>query len=241
MERMIARIGWWLFALAALYTLVGTIGNRIASHSYIIPLTLEPGHSAQVNVLRLHPDYVDLELWHAYAQGQERPELGRYSHEERAQGYYVDDPGQPVILQVSTSTESVVYEAGPRTGRGAHTISRGMRPQAPDDDPKLFGGPTQPAPATLPRGRSTVTFSVLQVGPALRGERVELHLEPPLGVKSTSASYQWLWIFFFWPVIVAGLALWALGLAYMSWHVRDLPPRIPRSKPGRQEKPGVGR
>ena len=236
-ERMIACIGWWLFALAALLTLVGTAGNLIASHSYIVPLTLKPGYSTHVDVFHLQSDYVDLDLWHTYEKDQERPELGTYSHEKRPQGYYVDDPGQPVIIQVSTAIDTVIYEAGPQAGRGSLHITRRMTPQAPDDNPKLFGGPDQPKQATLPRGRSALSFTVLQAGPALLGEEVQLHLEPPLTFKYTSSSYEWLWMFYFWPVFVAGLVLWALGLAYMSWHVRDLPPPIPRMKNGRKEKP----
>ena len=50
---------YWLVAVcsAALLTLVGTAGNLIASHSYIVPLTLKPGYSPHEDVLRLQPDY----------------------------------------------------------------------------------------------------------------------------------------------------------------------------------------
>lgn len=163
-------------------------------------------------VFRLKHNSVRLAVWHAYQGNGQRPELGRYSHMIVNGSWYVEDPGEPVIVQVTTALDTEVYEANPRSGRGAYTISRGLIPEAPDGDPHLLAGPLQPAAARLPAGRSTLRYAVLHAGPSLQGETVKIMLEPTLGFKVSSSRYDMLWLFFFWPVLAIALAVYGLLL-----------------------------
>lgn len=230
MQRKIIMAGWWLFALAVLCLVMGIVANRIASHSYITPLVLTPGQTVEVPVLRLERGSARLVVWHAYQGDDQRPELGNYSHEMVNGSWYVKDPGEPVIVQVTTALDTVVYEAEPRSGRGAHTISRDLTPQAPDGDPHLLQGPQQPDAARLPAGRSALRYSVLDAGPSLQGERVEIMLEPMLGFKSSASRYDFLWLFFFWPLPAIALAV--LGVLWALLHWRVLVQSRPAPDPG---------
>lgn len=219
MQRRIIIAGWWLFGLAMLCLVAGIVAQRISSHAYITPLALTAGQTVEVPVLRLEPGSVRLMAWHAYQGDDQRPELGSYSHEIVNGSWYVKDPGEPLIVQVATALGSVVYEAEPRGGRGAHIISRDLTPQAPDGDPHLLQGPLQPDAARLPAGRSTVRYTVLDVGPTLQGETVEIVLEPMLGFKSSASRYDFLWLFFFWPLPAIALAVLGVLWALLHWRV----------------------
>ena len=220
MQRKIIIAGWWLFALAVLCLVMGIVANRIASHFYITPLVLTPGQTVEVSVLRLEPGSARLVVWHAYQGDDQRPELGSYSHEMVNGSWYVKYPGEPVIVQVTTALDTVVYEAAPRSGRSAHTLSRVLIPQPPDGDPHLLQGPQQPDAARLPAGRSTVRYTVLHAGPTLQGETVKIMLKPVLGFKvGESSRYDFLWLFFLWPVAAIALAVLGLLWAFLHWRV----------------------
>lgn len=230
MQRRTIIAGWWLFGLAVLCLVAGIVAQRISSHAYITPLALTAGQTVEVPVLRLEPGSVRLVVWHAYQGDDQRPELGQYSHTMVDGVWHVEDPGQPVIVQVTTALDTVVYEATPPIGRGGKTMSRRLIPQTPDGNPHLFAGPQQPDAARLPAGRSTLRYTVLHAGPSLQGERVEILLEPMLGFKSSASRYDFLWLFFFWPLPAIALAVLGVLWALLHWRV------LVRSRP----KPDAG-
>ena len=83
----------------------------------------------------------------------------------------------------------------------------------------------------LPRGRSWLRVTVLEVDPALAGQPADIELQPPLDLlKLTDLDHLWLWPFFFWKMaalflLIPGAALAVFTLALRRWQRRaSVPP-----------------
>lgn len=80
----------------------------------------------------------------------------------------------------------------------------------------------------LPRGRSWLRVTVLEVEPALAGRAASVELQPPLDLlKLTDLDYVWLWPFFFWKVaalflLIPGVALAVFTITLRRWRHRAL-------------------
>jgi hypothetical protein len=83
----------------------------------------------------------------------------------------------------------------------------------------------------LPRGRSWLRVTVLEVDPALAGRAADIELQPPLDLlKLTDLDYLWLWPFFFWKVaalflLIPGLR-WRCSLSLCGAGSRRIQQRI---------------
>ena len=70
----------------------------------------------------------------------------------------------------------------------------------------------------LPRGRSWLRVTVLEVEPALLGRPATVEVQPPLDLlKLTDLDYIWLWPFFFWKL--AALLLLVPGIALVIFTI----------------------
>jgi general stress protein 26 len=224
---------WWLKTAWCLYLGAwGALGfgiwaNRYVSQTPSAVLELLPGQRVSLPVYRYKADQPRPVLYFHRIRA-ERPELGswrtRVATPDPAQddgGRFFAEPGEPVVLDVSVGTRWARLEALPTSGHSTDHFSRDMTALVEDGDPHRFGGSRRDIPMILPKGHSQLDIQVVSVGAPLRGERVTLHLDAPLGLKAYQPGYGWLWPFFFPGVLSALLALPGLLLAALTWRRRQ--------------------
>ena len=212
---------WLALVTAALFLLAGALVANLSSSPDVAILPLVAGESVRLAVFRMSPDAVRLSFNFPRLLGQNRPELGDYAM-TRGPGYIeFRSPGQPVVVKVQGPESTADYEALPASGYSNAYISRDFVVRENDGNPSRFVWPPINAMRpVLPRGQSVITLTVVQVGAALSGERVQAVIEPPLSFKSAMPGYGFLWWFFFWPVFAVPLAVYAAYLAWQTWASR---------------------
>lgn len=209
---------WFSLIAVALVLLAGALAANFSSSPAVATLPLVAGESVRLSVFRMFPDAVRLSFDFPRALGQQRPELGDYAM-TRGPGYIeFRSPGQPIVVKVQGPESTVEYEALPASGYSVASISRDLIVRENDDNARRFVWPPNNAVRpVLPRGQSVITLTVVQVGAALSGERVQAIIKPPLSFKSAMPGYGFLWWFFFWPIFAVPLACYA---AYLAWQTR---------------------
>ncbi len=209
--------GWRLWAAACLLLMAGTVANRIASRTYVLPLTLTPGASAETRVFRLGPDALRMQLAvERDANARQAPEGadGRLRAEKEGGRDRAEASG---AIRVETDRFSGDFDIGAPTGHSARQVFRPLTPRPVQGDAAAV---VSPARAQLPRGGSRLRVTVLDVELPLHGTAVVLDVEPPLGFKSTQSGYGALWPFFFWPYLAALLLVPGGVLAAATWRAR---------------------
>lgn len=198
---------WSLWGIACLVLVLGAAANTLASRTQTVPLVLSPGATAQFTVYRLIDDQLRLRLRYA-ADGTET------------------DP--EVLLRIDTPTDHGDFRAGERSGVDGQGINRRLASvESSGLMASYFGYGRGDA---LPRGRSWLRVTVLEVDPALVGQAADIELQPPLDLlKLTDLDYLWLWPFFFWKVaalflLIPGAALAAFTITLRRWQRRASAP-----------------
>ncbi len=191
---------WSLWGIACLVLVLGAAANTLASRTQTVPLVLTPGATAQFTVYRLIDDQLRLRLRYA-ADGTEA------------------DP--EVLLRIETPTDHGDFRAGERSGVAGQGINRRLASvESSGLMASYFGYGRGDA---LPRGRSWLRVTVLEVDPALAGHPADIELQPPLDLlKLTDLDYLWLWPFFFWKMaalflLIPGAALAVLTITLRRW------------------------
>jgi len=199
---------WSLWTLACLVLLLGAAANHLASRTQTLPLVLQPGATAQITVYRFIDDALRLRL--------------RYADDG------TDSSSNPELrLRAETPTDRIDVRAQARTGAADPDISRALASVDPDRFAAAYFGYGRGD--ALPRGRSTLRLTVLDVDPALAGRAATVELLPPMhALKVTDLDYLWLWPFFFWqPValllLIAGGGLATASIALRRWQRRSAP------------------
>lgn len=189
---------WSLWGIACLVLVLGAAANTLASRTQTVPLVLSPGATAQITVYRLIDDQLRLRLRYA-ADGTEA------------------DP--EVLLRLETPTDHGDFRAGERSGVAGQGINRGLASvESSGLMASYFGYGRGDA---LPRGRSWVRLTVLEVDPALADRAATVELQPPLDLlKLTDLDYVWLWPFFFWKVAALLLLIPGAALAVFTFTLR---------------------
>ena len=200
-------VSWSLWGIACLALLLGAAANALASRTQTVPLVLSPGATAQITVYRLIDDRLRLRL--------------RYA----ADGTGVDPE---VLLRIETPTDHGDFRAGERSGVVGQGINRALvSVESSGLMASYFGHGRGDA---LPRGRSWLRVTVLEVDPALVGHVADIELQPPLDLlKLTDLDYIWLWPFFFWKMaalflLIPGVVLAVFTLALRRWQRRASTP-----------------
>ncbi|WP_370596956.1 hypothetical protein ACUDTJ_13200 [Stenotrophomonas pavanii] len=194
---------WSLWGIACLVLLLGAAANSLASRTQTVPLVLSPGATAQFTVYRLIGDQLRLRLRYA-ADGTEA------------------DP--EVLLRIETPTDHGDFRAGERSGVAGQGINRALASVESSGLMAPYYGYGRGD--ALPRGRSWLRVTVLEVDPALAGHSADIELQPPLDLlKLTDLDYLWLWPFFFWKMaalflLIPGAALAVFTLALRRWQRR---------------------
>ncbi|RTQ90654.1 MULTISPECIES: hypothetical protein [Stenotrophomonas] len=198
---------WSLWGIACVVLVLGAAANTLASRTQTVPLVLTPGATAQITVYRLIDDQLRLRLRYA-ADGTEA------------------DP--EVLLRIETPTDHGDFRAGERSGVAGQSINRRLASvESSGLMASYFGYGRGDA---LPRGRSWLRVTVLEVDPALVGHAADIELQPPLDLlKLTDLDYLWLWPFFFWKVaalflLIPGAALAAFTITLRRWQRRASAP-----------------
>lgn len=196
---------WSLWGIACLVLVLGAAANTLASRTQTVPLVLSPGATAQITVYRLIDDQLRLRLRYA-ADGTET------------------DP--EVLLRIETPTDRGDFRAGERSGVAGQGINRALASVESSGLMAFYFGYGRGD--ALPRGRSWLRVTVLEVDPALAGHAAEIELQPPLDLlKLTNLDYVWLWPFFFWKMAALFLLILAAGLVILTTLLRRLNRRIP--------------
>lgn len=205
---------WSLWGIACLVLVLGAAANTLASRTQTVPLVLSPGATAQIIVYRLIDDQLRLRLRYA-ADGTEA------------------DP--EVLLRIETPTDQGDFRAGERSGVAGQGINRALASVESSGLTAFYFGYGRGD--ALPRGRSWLRVTVLEVDPALAGRAADIELQPPLDLlKLTDLDYIWLWPFFFWKMaalflLIPGAALAVFTLVLRRWQRRASVP--PTSAEGR--------
>ncbi|MBN5127861.1 hypothetical protein JY452_17880 [Stenotrophomonas maltophilia] len=185
---------WSLWGIACLVLLLGAAANSLASRTQTVPLVLSPGATAQFTVYRLIGDQLRLRLRYA-ADGTEA------------------DP--EVLLRIETPTDHGDFRAGERSGVAGQGINRALASVESSGLMAPYYGYGRGD--ALPRGRSWLRVTVLEVDPALAGHSADIELQPPLDLlKLTDLDYLWLWPFFFWKMAALFLLIPGAALAVFT-------------------------
>ncbi|MDQ7287298.1 hypothetical protein [Stenotrophomonas sp. Sm5341] len=189
---------WSLWGIACLVLLLGAAANSLASRTQTVPLVLSPGATAQFTVYRLIGDQLRLRLRYA-ADGTEA------------------DP--EVLLRIETPTDHGDFRAGERSGVAGQGINRALASVESSGLMAPYYGYGRGD--ALPRGRSWLRVTVLEVDPALAGHSADIELQPPLDLlKLTDLDYLWLWPFFFWKMAALFLLIPGAALAVFTLALR---------------------
>lgn len=215
------KIRWLILSAAILVLFSGAFAAYVSSSPAIASLTLTEGHAVDISVFRFSPDTARIRLEFDCAPYQRRPELGEYAATTGSDYLEFRYPGQQVLVKVQSTESTVEYEAMPASGYGAGHIRRNLVVRKNDGNENRFAWPPNHATlAVLPRGLSSITLTVVAIGPALAGETVRIVIEPPLSFKSAMPGYGFLWWFFFWPIPGYPLACYGVYLAWQTWKLR---------------------
>ncbi len=189
---------WSLWGVACVVLALGAIANHLASRTQTLPLLLSPGATAEVTVYRFIDDPLRLRLRYAADGTQADPE---------------------VLLRIDTPTDHGDFRAGERSGVAGQGINRRLASvESSGLMASYFGYGRGDA---LPRGRSWLRVTVLEVDPALAGRAAVIELQPPLDLlKLTDLDYVWLWPFFFWKVAALFLLIPGGALAVFTFTLR---------------------
>jgi len=124
-----------------------------------------------------------------------------------------------VLLRIDTPTDHGDFRAGERSGVAGQGINRRLASvESSGLMASYFGYGRGDA---LPRGRSWLRVTVLEVDPALAGRAAVIELQPPLDLlKLTDLDYVWLWPFFFWRVAALFLLIPGGALAVFTFTLR---------------------
>jgi hypothetical protein len=211
----------WLIWLAvsvawSAYCLAGYVASQSASTQ----LTLQPGASSKVRVLRLADDDLRMELVFRGDHGARRSELGEWvlSSNEMNSGFLrFATPGAAVRVAASTSDGvPVTYEAMPTSSYRANETRRRLTSDLSVEH-GVWRWPPRYKDLVLHRGYNDLKVEVVSVEPALAGESVGLVVYPELGFKVTRANgASALWLWFLWPIIVAAQLVWGIVLMVRS-------------------------
>lgn len=218
--KMSLAAGWMLWLAAMAWFAAGMLRYVLSADATLTPITLAPGQTARAEVYRIREAPLWMEARFGGPMGTERPELGESTTRVGAPGaapHFVN-PGQPVRIRVRDGKElDVVVAAAPRSGASATHFYRKLWPESHADGALLENAPPFPM---LAKGTSHLTFTVEEAGPALQGERIELEINAPIGLKRTAPGWDDVSTFIFWPFMAAILGAWALVWAGLTWWYR---------------------
>lgn len=131
-------------------------------------------------------------------------------------------------LRADTPTDRTEFRAKTRSGALGLETTRALETVERDRFAASYFGYGRGD--ALPRGRSSLRLTVLEVEPALAGRAASVDLLPPMDVlKLTDLDYLWLWPSFFWqPVallllLIAGGGLATASIALRRWQRRPRP------------------
>lgn len=196
---------WSLWGIACVVLALGAAANTLASRTQTISLPLSPGATAELTVYRFMDDRLRLRLRYADDGSLEDPE---------------------VLLRIETPTDRADFRAGTRSGVAGQGINRALASVESSGLTAFYFGYGRGD--ALPRGRSSLQVTVLEVAPALAGRAATVELQPPLDLlKLTDLDYVWLWPFFFWQPVAMLLLVFGVGLAVASIALRRWQRRIP--------------
>ncbi len=205
----------WL--IAVIFVLLGIVAKSIASYTYTTELTLEKETTIDVSLFRFLSGNIGMSL---IFKNRDPQALGNYRYQNTfKEDRYLDfvNPGEPIILSVKDTTQSILYEAEPASSG----TRRSMVPYENDNYPSRFSYPrSQTSYFITNAGFSKFQVKVIDVGENLEGEKVILKISPAMpGFKFMSQKplYAFLWFFNLWPI-------WFLMLFFSYKYIRKTLP-----------------
>ncbi len=213
------RTHWIVWSSLVIVVGTGAIISSLSSSPTITSIELVPNASVNVSVFRPLPDAIRLSMEFERHKGQKRPELGEHTYRgDWRQTGFLDfpNPGAPIKLLVRGEGKEVVYEAMPAGSYGT-TIGRTLIPFVDDENTNRFQWPPDlTLRHNLPAGYSDFVITVQEVGSQLKGEKVDIIIEPPVTFKTVAPRYGYIWWFIFWPLYALPLSVYGLVLLWGS-------------------------
>jgi len=206
--KVVLAVNWVLLAAALVWFAVGMQRYLLSVDAIATPITLTPGQTAQVEVYRLREAPLWLEARFNESRGLHRPDVGQPPTTEP------DHPKEPLRIRVQDGKGlDVQMTALPRVLFSHTHAYRQFLPSSQPDGTWLF--------PSIENGTSHLTFTVEQVDPTFLGEKIELQINPPIGLKRTAPGWNDVSNFIFWPIFAALLSIWGvIGLGLTWWYRR---------------------
>ncbi len=210
-------ITWWVLVI---FVLLNTAMFFVSSHTKIIEFTLNKNEKLNVNLFRLYPHHISIKIIFLKTDDLNKSVLGEWKTvgDWKKTGILeFINPGEPIKLLVSNIQQKKIYEAMPAES----SDSRPFKLYEDDNNPNKFSwGAHKYQGFDINAGFNKFEITVLEVGKSLKGRKVKLYINPPLGFQHAVASplYTFLWFFYLWPIYLFFLFIFYLVLIFRKWN-----------------------
>ncbi|OZI44212.1 hypothetical protein [Bordetella genomosp. 5] len=223
--KILLGVVWTVWLVAALALAVGVVIFERASQTYVVPIKIASGATAQAEVYRWKeaPLWLDARFGDrpGARPGEPRPELGEYSVPvDTPKGAYprFANPGEPLRVRVRRDDGAeVLLAATPTSASSARHYYRDLYPAVVIDG--TVTRDQEPA-FMLAEGTNNLTFTIEAAGAALSGETIDLVVNSPIALKRTARGYENLSTLLFWPILAQLLGVVLLVLLGLTWWYR---------------------
>lgn len=202
------RLRWSIYFTVGLLLFGYAVLGSIASQTPTVPLTLKPGETVTVSVLRLNRGPLRMEAW---IPRNRFPARNASDQSEPPEGV------ARLEIEVGASWQGAVrYAAGRTIAYAATGTARGFAP--------LEGSGERSAPSLVfERGRNHLFLRVTAVDPPLLGEPVEIWILPALGAKSVEPEIAWLSGSILLPIYAVPYLIWGSVLLLLQRKTKRVP------------------
>lgn len=218
------RARWFLWAFTTYLAVLYCGAARLEGQATRINLTLTPGNETHLRVFRAAGSPLNAALTYNLDCQRSGQRVDDHRHSAVVfEGYLISTPDPEVQLQISKDDgSSTTYEARP-ADRNCGQMFRYLTPNL-SVAPGIYRQRRLDDVSDLQMAPLVNTFRVVvsKVDPALVGKSVDLVVLPPLGFKTFTEGWGWLWFaIFLEPVFWITQTVWLLSLIWR--HFRKSP------------------
>ncbi len=219
----------WIFLnIFTLFILLFTAMYFLSTHTKKIELKLNEVDEISVKLFHLSSHNISLSMYFSLYSELDNKALGSWKTVGNWRQTGVLEflnPGESIKVLLTNKQQNIIYEALPSAGSGRYYTHRDFMPYADDGNPNTFPwGANKIERFGINSGFNEFKIKILNVGKSLKGKKVILHINPPLGFKTTVSTpvYNFLWWFHFWPIYWLFLSIFYLILLFRKWNRQEL-------------------